>query len=117
MYVSLDSPQCGNGIHCFYTVSHDKRPKPVLSLPLSAYLTAPITDLKHLSSHLASQSLPAGWIEHIDAHQNNCLVFASLTVSSPLLAATATFIVKIDDAFHWTVSCHGTDLRLSSVKP
>lgn len=92
-------------------------PKPVLSLLLSAYLTAPITDLKHLSSHLASQSLPAGWIGHIDARQNHCLIFASLTISSPLLAATATFIVKIDDAFHWTVSCHGTDLRLSSVKP
>ena len=86
-------------------------PKPVLSLPLSAYLTAPITDLKHLSSCLASQSLPAGWIEHIDARQNNCLIFASFTISSSLLTATATFIVKVDDAFHWTVSCHRIQLE------
>ena len=79
-------------------------PKLVLSLPLSAYLTAPVTDLKHLSSRLASQSLPAGWT---NACQNDCLIFAMLTVNSPLLTANATFLVKVDHDFSWTVSCHG----------
>ena len=82
-------------------------PKLVLSLPLSAYLTAPVTDLKHLSSRLANQTLPA--VEHIGVRQNNSLIFTSLSISSPLLSATAMSLVKVhvDHDFSWTVSFHG----------
>ena len=86
-------------------------PKLVMSLPLSAYLSAPVTDLNHLSSCLASQSLPGGWVQHVCACQNDSPFFASLTINSPLLSAIATFLVRVDNDMSWTLSYHGVRLE------
>lgn len=87
-------------------------PTLVTSFPICAYLSAPVTDLMHLSSRLASQSpLPGGWVELIDARQNDTLIFAIFTINSPILSATATCLIKVDNDLIWTMSCHGVQLE------
>ena len=77
-----------------------------LSLPLSVYLSAELPDLPSLRNHLASQTLPAGWVQHVDPFLQNCLIFASLRVNPDLLTATTTFVVKMDSTLKWSMSCY-----------
>ena len=75
-------------------------------LPISSYLNAPVSNLRHLGRRRDRQSLPTGWIEHVDARRNNSLVFSRL-ISSQFLLETDTFIVRINHDLSWTLSCHG----------
>ena len=81
-------------------------PQLKLSLPISAYTTAPITDLHHLCSRLSTHPLSHGWMRHMDA-TNSGLIFSSLSVDSSTLMPVTTFIVKVDNNLKWSLSYNG----------
>ena len=77
-----------------------------MSLPVSAYTTAPIADLHHLCSRLSAHSLPDGWIIHVDDTHND-LILSSLTIDASTLLPTTTFIIKVDHNLKWSLCCNG----------
>ena len=81
-------------------------PRLILSLPVSAYTTAPIADLHHLCSRLSAHSLPDGWIIHVDDTHND-LILSSLTIDASTLLPTTTFIIKVDHNLKWSLCCNG----------
>jgi len=44
----------------------------------------------------------------VDPSLQDCLIFASLKVDPDLLAATTTFVVKVDSTLEWSMSCYST---------
>jgi len=86
-----------------------------LSLPLSVYLSAELPDLPSLQNRLASQALPPGWVQHVDPSLQDCLIFASLKVDPDLLAATTTFVVKVDSTLEWSMSCYSTLVEVEQI--
>lgn len=85
-------------------------PQLTLSLPISAFVTAPVTDLYHLNTRLSMQSLPDGWIRHMNASHNG-LIFSSLSIDSFALLPITTFIVKIDCDLKWSLSYNGIKVK------
>ena len=79
-----------------------------MSLPISNTLNVPVTNLTHLKKFLGAQSLPNGWIEYSNSTTEGTLVLIKLSINLSLLSADATFMVKVDGDFRWTLSCHGT---------
>ena len=69
-------------------------PRLILSLPVSAYTTAPIADLHHLCSRLSAHSLPDGRIIHVNDTHND-LILSSLTIDALTLLPTTTYIIKV----------------------
>lgn len=80
-----------------------------MSLPLSVFLDVPVTTLTCLKRYLRGQSLPDGWTEYSDSTTctGGSLIFTKLTIKLPLLSASASFLVKVDEELKWTLSCHG----------
>ena len=70
-------------------------PQLTLSLPISAYITAPVNDICHLNSRLSVQTLPDGWVRHMDASHSG-LIFTNLSIDSFSMLPITTFIVRID---------------------
>ena len=87
-------------------LSNLQSPQLTLSLPISAFITAPVTDLSHLDTRLSMQSLPDGWVRHMNASHNG-LIFSSLSIDSFALLPTTTFVVKIDCDLKWSLSYNG----------
>ena len=89
----------------------EKLPSPpfCLSLPLTAYLTAPVSDLSHLCHRLATQTLPDGWVvQSPDLSDDGSLIISSSPIVDPsTLVATITFVVKVDSHLKWSISSHG----------
>ena len=81
-----------------------------LSLPISAFVTAPVTDLCHLNTRLSMQSLPNGWVRHMNELHNG-LIFSSLSIDSFALLPITTFIVKIDCDLKWSLSYNGITVK------
>jgi len=80
-----------------------------LSLPLSAYLTAPVSDLNLLYHRISTQKLPDGWITHSFKQSDDGSLFLSSVpaIDSSTLIATTTFVVKVDRDLKWSLSYHG----------
>ena len=81
-------------------------PQLILSLPISTYMTAPVTDLHHLCSRLSAQSLPDGWRKHMDGTHSG-LILSYLSVNSSTLMPVTSFIVKVDNNLKWSLSYNG----------
>ncbi len=89
-----------------------------VSIPLSACLNVPVTGLTCLKRHLHGHSLPSGWTEHSHSttDEASTLVFTKLAINLPLLSASATFVVRVDEDLRWTLSCHGTLVEVEQCK-
>ena len=74
-------------------------PQLTLSLPISAYVTAPVNDIYHLNSR---QTLPDGWVRHMDASHSG-LIFTNLSIDSFSMLSITTFIVRIDHDLKWSM--------------
>ena len=44
-----------------------------LSLPISAFVTAPVKDICHLNSWLSMQTMPDGWLRHMNASHGDLI--------------------------------------------
>ena len=81
-------------------------PQLILSLPISTYMTTPVTDLHHLCSRLSAQSLPDGWRKHMYGTHSG-LILSYLSVNSSTLMPVTSFIVKVDNNLKWSLSYNG----------
>ena len=81
-------------------------PRLTLSLPISAFITALVYDICHLNSRLSMQTLPDGWVRHMNASHSN-LIFTNLSIDSFAMLPITTFIVRIDHYLKWSISYNG----------
>ena len=89
-----------------------KRPQGAyhIHVPITAYKTAPVRSLEHLSQRLDTlPTLTVGWREHTEARETGNLLFTSLANNSSTTTLT-TLAVIVDRNFHWHVQYNGYTL-------